>query len=73
MYRYMDLHVYIIMGGGVLLLYAGYMYCLGDEVTSYYDPMIAKLVVWAEDRTTALKKLRDSLINYQVRIDVVLL
>ena len=38
----------------------------GDEVTSYYDPMIAKLVVWAEDRTTALKKLRDSLLNYQV-------
>ena len=39
----------------------------GDEVTSYYDPMIAKLVVWAEDRTTALKKLRDSLLNYQVQ------
>ena len=38
----------------------------GDEVTSYYDPLIAKLVVWAEDRATALKKLRDSLLNYQV-------
>ena len=39
---------------------------IGDEVTSYYDPLIAKLVVWSEDRTSALKKLRDSLLNYQV-------
>lgn len=35
-------------------------------MTSYYDPLIAKLVVWSEDRTSALKKLRDSLLNYQV-------
>ena len=41
-------------------------YFLGDEVTSYYDPLIAKLVVWSEDRTSALKKLRDSLLHYQV-------
>ena len=46
-----------------------FIYCClwaGDEVTSYYDPLIAKLVVWSEDRTSALKKLRDSLLNYQV-------
>ena len=39
---------------------------LGDDVSPYYDPMIAKLVVWSEDRTSALKKLTDSLHNYQV-------
>lgn len=38
----------------------------GDEVTSFYDPMIAKLVVWGEDRTAALKRLRSSLLQYQV-------
>jgi len=27
----------------------------GDEVSIYYDPMIAKLVVWDRDRTAALR------------------
>ena len=39
----------------------------GDEVTTFYDPMIAKLVVWGEDRRSALKRLGDSLKHYQVR------
>ena len=30
----------------------------GDKITPYYDPMIAKLIVWGEDRDTALKRLR---------------
>jgi len=38
----------------------------GDEVSEYYDPMIAKLVVWGQDRTAALKKLTESLHRYQV-------
>lgn len=38
----------------------------GDEVTPFYDPLIAKLVVWAEDRPTALKKLRNCLLSYQI-------
>ena len=29
----------------------------GDEVSSYYDPMIAKIVSWAEDRPNALQRL----------------
>ena len=49
-----------------LLLRFFFNFWLGDEVTTYYDPLIAKLVVWSEDRTSALKKLRDSLLNYQV-------
>ena len=38
----------------------------GDEVTVYYDPMIAKLVVWAEDRETALQKLINGLHEYRI-------
>lgn len=38
----------------------------GDHVTTFYDPMIAKLVVWAGDRRSALKRLVDSLKQYQV-------
>ncbi|KAH0517083.1 Methylcrotonoyl-CoA carboxylase subunit alpha, mitochondrial [Microtus ochrogaster] len=38
----------------------------GDEVSVHYDPMIAKLVVWAEDRPSALSKLRYSLHQYNI-------
>lgn len=33
----------------------------GDIVTIFYDPMIAKLIVWDEDRPRALARLRDAL------------
>jgi 3-methylcrotonyl-CoA carboxylase alpha subunit len=29
----------------------------GDEITPYYDPMIAKLIVWDEDRNKAISKM----------------
>ncbi|KAK4336628.1 hypothetical protein RND71_043740 [Anisodus tanguticus] len=38
----------------------------GDEVSVYYDPMIAKLVVWSKDREKALKKLIKELSNYKI-------
>lgn len=38
----------------------------GDEVSVYYDPMIAKLIVWDEDRTSALNRLAQSLRDYRV-------
>jgi 3-methylcrotonyl-CoA carboxylase alpha subunit len=38
----------------------------GDEISRFYDPMIAKLVVWGEDRKSALRRLRRSLAGYQV-------
>ena len=38
----------------------------GDEVSIYYDPMIAKLIVWDRDRDTALARLRGALADYQV-------
>ncbi|RMD62241.1 MAG: acetyl-CoA carboxylase biotin carboxylase subunit [Alphaproteobacteria bacterium] len=30
----------------------------GDEITVYYDPMLAKVIVWDRDRTSALVRLR---------------
>ena len=33
----------------------------GDTVTIFYDPMIAKLIVWDRDRPRALARLRDAL------------
>lgn len=33
----------------------------GDEISQYYDPMIAKLIVYAEDRPAAIARLRDAL------------
>lgn len=38
----------------------------GDEVSMHYDPMIAKLVVWAADRQAALTKLKYSLRQYNI-------
>ncbi|KAI3787770.1 hypothetical protein L2E82_00183 [Cichorium intybus] len=38
----------------------------GDTVSMHYDPMIAKLVVWGENRSSALVKLKDSLSKFQV-------
>uniref|UniRef100_A0A671SSS7 Methylcrotonoyl-CoA carboxylase subunit alpha, mitochondrial n=1 Tax=Sinocyclocheilus anshuiensis TaxID=1608454 RepID=A0A671SSS7_9TELE len=38
----------------------------GDEVSAHYDPMIAKLVVWGEDRSAALKRLRYCLRQYNI-------
>jgi len=33
----------------------------GDEITQYYDPMIAKLIVYGENRTTAIDRLQAAL------------
>lgn len=38
----------------------------GDEVSAYYDPMIAKLVVWGENRTIALRRLIRALDDYRI-------
>ena len=39
----------------------------GDTVTIFYDPMIAKLVVWDEDRPRALARLRGALSQCRVQ------
>lgn len=38
----------------------------GDTVTIFYDPMIAKLIVWDQDRPRALARLRDALAQCDV-------
>jgi len=38
----------------------------GDHVTAFYDPMIAKLIVWDEDRDRALRRLRRALADYHI-------
>jgi 3-methylcrotonyl-CoA carboxylase alpha subunit len=38
----------------------------GDTITPHYDPMIAKLVVWGEDRAVALGRMRAALAEYEV-------
>lgn len=40
----------------------------GDEVSVHYDPMIAKLVVWSEDRGSALRRIRSALADYHVSL-----
>ncbi len=38
----------------------------GDEVSPFYDPMISKLIVWAETRERALSKLVTALCEYNI-------
>eukprot|EP00161_Ancyromonas_sigmoides_P009269 TRINITY_DN2298_c0_g9_i1.p2 TRINITY_DN2298_c0_g9~~TRINITY_DN2298_c0_g9_i1.p2 ORF type:complete len:742 (+),score=353.86 TRINITY_DN2298_c0_g9_i1:95-2227(+) len=38
----------------------------GDEVSIYYDPMIAKLITWDVDRDTALRKLHTALGEFRI-------
>jgi 3-methylcrotonyl-CoA carboxylase alpha subunit len=38
----------------------------GDSISVHYDPLIAKLIVWAPDRSTAVSRLRGALAEYQV-------
>lgn len=38
----------------------------GDTVGVFYDPMIAKLIVWGDNRTVALRRLVKALGEYQV-------
>jgi acetyl-CoA carboxylase biotin carboxylase subunit len=39
----------------------------GAEVPIYYDPMIAKLICWGENRVEAILRMRRALREYQVR------
>ena len=39
---------------------------IGDEVSVHYDPMIAKLVVWGEDRHSALRRTTAALREFKV-------
>ena len=38
----------------------------GDLVSHYYDPMIAKLIVWDESRELAIRRLEQALADYRI-------
>jgi acetyl-CoA carboxylase biotin carboxylase subunit len=38
----------------------------GSEVTLYYDPMLAKLIVWAPDRTQAIARMHRALLELTI-------
>jgi 3-methylcrotonyl-CoA carboxylase alpha subunit len=38
----------------------------GDAITPFYDPMIAKLIIWDTDRPSALARMRTALEQFQV-------
>ena len=38
----------------------------GDEISPHYDPMIAKLIAWGEDRESARKRLRHALAGFDI-------
>ena len=38
----------------------------GSKVTVYYDPMIAKLIVWGESRPAAIATMQDALEQYEI-------
>ncbi|MFP3898333.1 MAG: acetyl/propionyl/methylcrotonyl-CoA carboxylase subunit alpha [Dehalococcoidia bacterium] len=41
-------------------------YRAGDTVSQFYDPLIAKLVVWGEDRNAAITRMEHGLENYEI-------
>jgi len=38
----------------------------GDDITPYYDPMIAKLIVWGEDRAQAIARMQEALAQMHI-------
>lgn len=40
--------------------------CAQSQITMYYDPMIAKLIAWGEDREQALLRLQQALQHYAI-------
>jgi len=41
-------------------------YQAGDTVSQFYDPLIAKLVVWGEDRNKGIIRMQHALDNYEI-------
>ncbi|MFM7857356.1 MAG: biotin carboxylase, partial [Flammeovirgaceae bacterium] len=38
----------------------------GDQISTFYDPMISKLIVWGKDRSEAIERLHSALDDYKV-------
>jgi acetyl-CoA carboxylase, biotin carboxylase subunit len=39
----------------------------GGEISMYYDPMISKLIVWAQDRSTAIDRMGRAIEDYRLQ------
>jgi acetyl-CoA carboxylase biotin carboxylase subunit len=50
---------------GPFVRFDGYMYA-GYEVPIYYDPMLAKLIVWGKDRDSCIQRLKRALAEFSV-------
>ncbi|MCP4553751.1 MAG: acetyl-CoA carboxylase biotin carboxylase subunit [Bacteroidetes bacterium] len=50
---------------GLGVRHDGYVY-EGYEIPMYYDPLISKLIVWAQTREEAIARLRRALYNYKI-------
>jgi len=53
------------MPQGPFVRFDGYMYA-GYEVPIHYDPMLAKLIVWGEDRKACIARLKRALAEFSV-------
>ncbi|MBK6373386.1 MAG: acetyl-CoA carboxylase biotin carboxylase subunit [Saprospiraceae bacterium] len=42
-------------------------YVEGDDIPVFYDPLISKLVVWAEDRAMCVEKMKAAISDYNIR------
>jgi acetyl-CoA carboxylase biotin carboxylase subunit len=58
------IHSYAEPAGPGVRVDAGY--AGGDVVTPHYDPLLAKLCVWAPDRETALARAREAVAAYDI-------
>jgi len=38
----------------------------GDEISTFYDPMISKLIVWGKDRKESTQRLSQALSDYKI-------
>jgi len=65
-FRFVDLSFFAYLKSAVLAVRLETGVRQGDTVSMHYDPMIAKLVVWGDNRASALVKLKDSLSKFQV-------
>ncbi|HPK04781.1 MAG TPA: acetyl-CoA carboxylase biotin carboxylase subunit [Bacteroidales bacterium] len=50
---------------GLGVRYDGYVY-EGYEIPIYYDPLISKLIVWAQTREEAIRRMRRALYEYKI-------
>jgi acetyl-CoA carboxylase biotin carboxylase subunit len=59
-----DIETWQEPSGGGIRVDAGY--AEGDAVTTYYDPLLAKLCVWATDRPAALERARQAVVDFRI-------